>query len=115
VGKRYLLLCHGRLPRGTWLQVGAPLRLLREPVPGGERRGGTVRSHAVVCEAGGRPARTAVQVVAHLVSNKEGQEAYSLAVAIPVTGRTHQIRCHLAYLGHPLVADPQYGGCQPDD
>ena len=28
----------------------------------------------------------------------------------PVTGRTHQLRVHCAYMGHPIAGDPQYGG-----
>jgi len=34
---------------------------------------------------------------------------YSVVEAMPTTGRTHQIRVHLASLGHPVVCDPLYG------
>ncbi len=34
----------------------------------------------------------------------------SLIKSVPKTGRTHQIRVHLAHIGHPILADKQYGG-----
>ncbi len=34
---------------------------------------------------------------------------YTLVEAKPLTGRTHQVRVHLAAIGHPLVVDPLYG------
>jgi RluA family pseudouridine synthase len=35
--------------------------------------------------------------------------SYSVVEACPASGRTHQIRVHLASLGHPVVCDPLYG------
>jgi len=34
----------------------------------------------------------------------------SLVEALPITGRTHQIRLHLQWMGHPIANDPNYGG-----
>ena len=37
----------------------------------------------------------------------------ALVEAVPVTGRTHQVRVHLAALGYPVICDPLYGDNQP--
>ena len=37
-------------------------------------------------------------------------EDCTLVSLVLETGRTHQIRCHMAYLGHPLMGDDLYGG-----
>ncbi len=41
---------------------------------------------------------------------KSGYGKFSLIHLFPQTGRTHQIRVHLKYIGHPVVGDEKYGG-----
>ena len=41
---------------------------------------------------------------------KESFRGFSLLELTPKTGRTHQIRVHLAYIKHPIVSDDMYGG-----
>lgn len=55
---------------------------------------------------GGKPAQTRYRVIR--TSNKNAQ-FYSLLELIPLTGRTHQLRIHLKYIGHPIVGDKVYG------
>ena len=52
--------------------------------------------------AGGREARSRVEPVARFAS-------CDLVRVGLETGRTHQIRVHLAHVGHPVVGDPVYG------
>ncbi len=53
----------------------------------------------------GRPARTEYQVLERYAS----PGALARLTCVLQTGRTHQIRVHLAAIGHPLVGDPTYG------
>lgn len=51
----------------------------------------------------GRPAKSRYRVV-------ERFRGYTLVEVRPLTGRQHQVRLHLAGIGHPLAVDPLYGG-----
>jgi len=51
----------------------------------------------------GKPAQTAYKVIGH-------NDRFSVIELRPVTGRTHQLRVHLEYLGTPIVGDDVYGG-----
>src|SRR5688572_4527102 len=58
---------------------------------------------AVVAEGAGRDATTHYRV-------RERFRAHTLVECRLETGRTHQIRVHMAYVKHPIVGDPLYGG-----
>jgi 23S rRNA pseudouridine1911/1915/1917 synthase len=64
---------------------------------------------AVVAASMGRPATTRYETLAPYRSPAMG-ERLSLLACHPLTGRTHQIRVHLAYAKHPIVGDDIYGG-----
>jgi 23S rRNA pseudouridine955/2504/2580 synthase len=58
----------------------------------------------VVDEAEGAPARTRYRVI-----ERAGNRAAWVELQ-PFTGRTHQLRVHMAAIGHPIVGDGKYGG-----
>ena len=64
-------------------------------------------SHRMVCAKDGKPARTFYRVLGE-TTGPDGAPRTLLAVRIE-HGRTHQIRVHMAHIGHPLAGDPLYG------
>jgi len=91
VVKRYLALV-----RGAWTRAARSVELpLRKRVtPTGARH--------VSVEEGGQSSRTEFRLV-------ERCGDFSLVEATLATGRTHQIRVHLAHLGFPILGDERYG------
>ncbi len=55
----------------------------------------------------GKPSETRYKVI-------KRYQAGALVEAMPMTGRTHQIRVHAYALGHPLLGDPLYGASETD-
>ena len=94
VKKRYLTLVHGKVVPEEG-EVRAPVGRL----PWNREKFGVI--------AGGREAVTRYKVIHYYTMHSS---PYTLLEAYPETGRTHQIRIHLKYLGHALVGDEAYAG-----
>jgi tRNA pseudouridine32 synthase / 23S rRNA pseudouridine746 synthase len=62
----------------------------------------------MVCHQRGKPAQTEWRVLA-------GEPGATRLELRPVTGRSHQLRVHLAALGHPILGDPFYGDAAAAD
>jgi 23S rRNA pseudouridine1911/1915/1917 synthase len=89
--KTYLALVEGRLEPPEAL-IDAPIG--RDP--------GHRKRMAILPPGRAREAQTRYRV-------REYLDGYTYLEASPITGRTHQIRVHLASLGHPIVGDAVYG------
>ena len=79
------------VPEGV---IDAPLA--KQPGSGGEKM--------QVDEKDGLPARTRYRMIDHAGNRATWVELQ------PMTGRTHQLRAHMAAIGHPIVGDAKYGG-----
>jgi 23S rRNA pseudouridine1911/1915/1917 synthase len=89
--KSYLAIVHG-VPDLTADRINAPLGVHPR-----------IREKYAIRPEIGKEAVTFYEVV-------ESFRGFSLLKMTPKTGRTHQIRVHLSYIKHPIVADDMYGG-----
>lgn len=99
VEKHYEAVVHG-LPQAAlepqaWQLIDAPLA-----------RDWPNRPRQQVHAASGKPSQTLWRLLAHDAASNTSRLALQ-----PLTGRTHQLRLHLAHIGHPIVGDMLYG-CQ---
>lgn len=90
--KTYEALVYGAPPREEGV-IDAPIA--RRPLPSLLRQ--------VAPE--GKPSLTRYRLLSR-------QEKTAVLALTPVTGRTHQLRVHCAYMGFPIVGDPQYGSME---
>jgi 23S rRNA pseudouridine1911/1915/1917 synthase len=93
--KDYLALVYGRVPAAT---TDIALRLRRDTI---DRRRMVVTSESI-----GAPSLTRITRLAQVPAPRVGLSLLRCRLA---TGRTHQIRAHLAARGWPIVGDPVYG------
>ena len=91
VKKNYLAIVHGA-PDLTADRINAPLGVHPK-----------IREKYAIRPEIGKEATTFYEVI-------ESFRGFSLLKLTPKTGRTHQIRIHLSYIKHPIVADEMYGG-----
>jgi len=107
VDKSYLAVVYGEV-RDARFEVDAPIGKSdqRDTFPQEYERGkshnrATYLPKRLIDFEGGKPARTSFEVVRRL-------EGYTVLRAVPATGRTNQIRVHLAHAGYPIVGDKIY-------
>lgn len=112
VRKFYLARCTGALQLNGTGVIDLPLmkgRKSRYRVAGERadiRRIGDRWDLRNAARAAAHPSTTRVRTLQHTATHQ-------LLLLRPITGRTHQIRVHLAWIGHPLLGDNLYG--KPDD
>lgn len=95
--KEYLALCHGNIKSGG--EINVPIGRL----PWNRMRFGVIPE--------GREAVTEFEVLKnYILEDKKIKEELTLVKVKPKTGRTHQIRVHMQYIGHPIFADSLYAG-----
>lgn len=88
IKREYIAIVHGTITTGGVIEAPIGRHLIK-------------RTHMAV-KANGKPAITHYRIIKRF-------PAHTYLKVILETGRTHQIRVHLAHIGYPIVGDPTYG------
>lgn len=98
IDKEYYALCEGNFVQESFI--------IDKPILTKQHNGINIMKREISNE--GKPAKTQVNVIQNL-------NGYSLIKLKLYTGRTHQIRLHLASISHPLIGDPIYNNASFTD
>ena len=109
IEKQYLAICWGEFEQERGV-IDQPIAVSKDSV---------VYTKRVVNQTAGKPSMTEFEVIKKLGrqrsyshDNKKAAPRFSVVRLKPRTGRAHQLRVHMAWLGHPIVGDKVYG---PDE
>ena len=94
MGRMYVAICHGRIKQEEFT-IDLPIGRHQKD-----------RKKMAVNRDNGRPAITHVRVLEHLTHKNKNATFIEARLS---TGRTHQIRVHLAHISHPVLGDEVYG------
>ncbi len=106
IAKVYVAICFG--------VIEADAGTIDQPIAVTDAPDAVVYTRRVIDPLRGKPCMTEWEVVERLTGGAEvsAGDGFSVVRLRPITGRAHQLRVHLAWLGYPIVGDKIYG---PDE
>ena len=102
IEKEYVAICWGKFEQENGV-VDQPIGLTKDSA---------VYTKRVVDEVSGKPCVTEFAVEQRLKNSEFAGQGFTVVRLRPRTGRAHQLRVHMSWLGHPIVGDKVYG---PDE
>lgn len=110
--KLHKLFSEGRVEKTYWAVTAGVPEKLSGSIDAPLKKIARGKGWRVEIADAGKPEAQDARTTYRVLAQKNGR---AFIEAKPKTGRTHQIRVHLASIGAPILGDPQYGGLSTED